>query len=196
MWNEKFAGDAYFYGVEPCEWLVMNRHRYPATGRALAIGDGEGRNGVYLASLGLDTTSLDQSEVGLAKAKQLADSRGLALDTWHADLADIDLAEHRYDLIVAIYAHVPQPLRAQTHDACARALKPGGLFVLEAFHPEQLNYRSGGPKVEELLYTARGVCDELPGLTVLDAHEGLTLLAEGTGHSGPGYVTRVVARRD
>ncbi len=196
MWNEKFAGDAYFYGVAPCEWLVMNRHRYPTGGRALAIGDGEGRNGVYLASLGLDTTSLDQSEVGLAKAEKLAAARAVELSTWHADLADIELATDHYDVIVAIYAHLPQPLRAHTHAACARALKPGGLFVLEAFHPKQLNYRSGGPKIVDLLYRAEDVCSELHGLTVLDAQEGLTQLAEGTGHRGPGYVTRVVARRD
>ncbi len=195
MWNEKFGGEDYFYGTQPCQWLVMNRHRF-GRGQALAIGDGEGRNGVYLASQGYHTTSLDQSEVGLEKAKRLAAANGVRLTTWHADLADTNLIDDQYDLIAAIYAHLPQPLRATTHAQCASALKPGGLFILEAFHPLQLNYRSGGPKTEDLLYRADAICEELKGLTIVDALEGRTELSEGSGHRGMGYVTRIVARRD
>jgi hypothetical protein len=54
MWDARYDTDDYVFGEAPCEWLVMNRHRLPASGRALAIGDGEGRNGVYLAACGLN----------------------------------------------------------------------------------------------------------------------------------------------
>ena len=195
MWNEKYADAEYFYGQAPNQWLVMNRERFPATGRALAIADGEGRNGVYLAECGLDIDTVDGSEVGVAKSLELAHQRGVSINAVHADLAAYDLGEQDYDLIVAIYAHFPGALRQSVHAGCARALKSGGLFVLEAFHPEQLGRKSGGPGKVEMLYTVEQVLQDFEGCQVLEAQQGLTWLDEGR-HAGLGYVTRVVVRKD
>jgi len=194
MWNQKYDCDGYFYGTQPNQWLVMNRHRFAKSGSALAIADGEGRNGVYLASLGLQTTSMDASEVGVAKAAALAKQQGVEMTTLHADLNEYQPQPESMDVIAAIYAHLPALLRIKTHRACVAALKPGGLFVLEAFHPNQLGRSSGGPGNLDLLYDVESIVDDLAGLKILEAQSGLTWLDEGR-HDGEGYVTRVVAQR-
>lgn len=194
MWNQKYASSDYFYGTEPNRWLAMNASRLPATGRALALADGEGRNGVYLASLGLETLSVDLSEVGLAKANKLAQAKCVELKTLQADLAEYQPEPESLDLAVAIYAHFPTEVRIKAHAACAVGLKPGGLFVLEGFHPEQLAYTSGGPKSVDMLYTVEKIMADFEGFQVLEAHEGLTHLQEGR-HDGLGYVTRLVLRK-
>lgn len=194
MWNQKYDCDGYFYGTAPNEWLRMNAHRYPKAGRALAIADGEGRNGVYLASLGFETDSVDSSEVGIAKARELADRNGVALNAIHADLREYPIEPDSLDLVAAIYAHLPADLRRSTHRACAQALRPGGVFVLEAFHPKQLGRPSGGPGNVELLYEVDDILEDIGDLRILEAQSGLTWLDEGR-HEGEGYVTRVVAQR-
>ena len=195
MWNTKYDRPDYFYGTDPCGWLRMNQYRFPASGQALAIADGEGRNGVYLAECGFTTTSLDQSIVGQTKARELAKSRGVSLKLVQADLNEFDWPEAHYQFIAAIYAHLPQPLRAKTHQACVRALESGGLFALEAFHPRQMGYQSGGPKSEALLYPADEIASELEGLEILECFEGVTVLSEGPGHVGPAHVTRILAKK-
>ena len=91
MWDERYQTTEYIFGDQPCEWLIMNQHRLPKSGKALALGDGEGRNGVFLAELGLKVTSVDLSEVGLIKARDLAVKRGVAIQTVQADLEDYEI---------------------------------------------------------------------------------------------------------
>lgn len=195
MWNDKYSQTDYVYGTAPCQWLVMNQHRLPTSGSALAIADGEGRNGVFLAELGLQVTSVDLSDVGLAKAARLAASRGVALSTVQGDLAQYAVAPGSLAVAVAIYAHLPANIRSDVHRRIGEGLRPGGLFLLEAFHPRQRDYESGGPRDLDLLYRVDDVLADLPDLTILEALEGQTLLAEGHGHVGLGYVTRVVLQK-
>ena len=195
MWDARYDTDDYVFGEAPCEWLVMNRHRLPASGRALAIGDGEGRNGVYLAACGLEVTSVDLSAVGLEKAQQLAKKRGVAIETVQSDLADFEIKPSDFDVIVAIYTHLPMPLRQTVHRACADGLRARGLFLLEAFHKQQPNYTSGGPKTEDLLYSLDELKDDLQSLKLLDALEGLCYLDEGSRHQGVGHIVRLAAQR-
>ncbi len=72
MWDERYQTPEYIFGDQSCQWLIMNQHRLPQSGKALSLGDGKGRNGVFLAELGLQLTSVDLSEVGLRKARDLA----------------------------------------------------------------------------------------------------------------------------
>ena len=126
MWDQRYDVPEYIFGEEPCQWLTMNRHRLPATGDALALGDGDGRNGVYLAERGLCVTSVDLSSVGLAKARRLAESRGVSITTVHADLVDHRIEPGSLDLIVSIYCHLPEGVRTVTHERCVEGLRPGG----------------------------------------------------------------------
>lgn len=195
MWDERYNTSDYVFGEAPCRWLVMNRDRLPATGTALAIGDGEGRNGVYLAEQGLNVTSVDLSAVGLAKARQLATRRGVELTTIQADLAHFRPKPESVSVVAAIYTHLPSPIREQVHQSCAEALEPGGVFILEAFHLRQLGRASGGPKTPDLLYQLDALLDDLKTLSVVEAYEGVCHLDEGPRHQGLGDIVRLLLQK-
>ena len=195
MWDERYQTAEYIFGDQPCQWLIMNQHRLPKCGSAIALGDGEGRNGVFLAEVGLQVTSVDLSEVGLNKARDLASTRGVAIETIQADLEHYTMTPESQDLIVSIYCHLPETIRQVVHQRAELALKPGGLFILEAFHHSQLKYPSGGPKTTDLLYTLEALVGDFPSLQVLEALDGLCYLDEGSRHSGLGHIVRLVLQK-
>ncbi|EQD60218.1 tellurite resistance protein TehB, partial [mine drainage metagenome] len=124
QWDQRYADEHYHYGTAPNAWLISQSWRLPRSGAALALADGEGRNGVWLAQQGLQTTSLDQSAAGLAKARKLASERGVALHTVQADLADWDWPVAAFDVVASIFVHLPEALRRRTHAGITRALPP------------------------------------------------------------------------
>src|SRR5690554_5678315 len=82
MWDERYSTDDYVYGTEPNNFLREQAELIgEAPKRVLCLADGEGRNGVYLAGFGHWVTSVDASSVGLRKAAQLAEEKGVALTT-------------------------------------------------------------------------------------------------------------------
>jgi len=195
MWDERYQTPEYIFGDQPCQWLIMNQYRLPTSGRALALGDGEGRNGVFLAELGLQVTSVDLSEVGLRKARDLAGKRGVSIQTVQADLEHYGINPESQDLIISIYCHLPDAIRKLVHSRAQRALKPGGLFILEAFHHSQLKYQSGGPKTTDLLYDLDALIGDFQALQILEAFDGLCYLDEGARHSGLGHIVRLVLQK-
>jgi len=195
MWDERYQTPEYIFGDQPCQWLIMNQHRLPQSGKALALGDGEGRNGVFLAELGFDVTSVDLSQVGLSKARDLASQRGVTIQTVQADLEHYEIKAESQDLIVSIYCHLPDAARKRVHERAEAALKPGGLFILEAFHHSQLKYQSGGPKTTDLLYDLGALLDDFRMLQILEAFDGICYLDEGARHSGLGHVVRLVLQK-
>jgi len=193
MWDGRYGADEnYVYGTDPNEFLAASVADLPP-GDALCLADGEGRNGVYLASLGHTVTSVDVSEAGMAKAAKLAEDRGVALTTVIADLADFDLVENRWDLIVSIFAHTPPPIRQGVHTHIASALRPTGVFVLEAYTPDQVGRGTGGPPVAEMTMTLDGLRSELIDMTIRDGQERVRSVVEGVGHTGEGAVVQIVA---
>jgi SAM-dependent methyltransferase len=194
-WDERYAGDSFQFGDAPNEYLVAQARRFRPGMTALAVGDGEGRNGVWLARQGLEVTSLDWSAVGMAKAGELAAAQGVALETVVADAAAWNWPAARFDLIAWIYLHLPPADRALAAAGCRRALKPGGLLVLECFSPAQQGRRSGGPKLPELLWTRGIVEQEFAGLEILELTEGAVRLDEGLRHQGLAEVVRCVLRQ-
>ena len=195
MWDERYQTPEYIFGDQPCQWLIMNQHRLPQSGQALALGDGEGRNGVFLAELGLHVTSVDLSEVGLSKARELAEKRGVSIQTVQADLEHYEITPESQHMIVSIYCHLPDAIRKFVHSRAEKALKPGGLFILEAFHHSQLKYQSGGPKTMDLLYDLEALIGDFQALQILEAFDGLCCLDEGARHSGLGHIVRLVLQK-
>ncbi|TCH96170.1 class I SAM-dependent methyltransferase [Roseococcus sp. SYP-B2431] len=194
-WDERYGGGGFQFGDAPNEYLVAQSRRFRRGMTALAVGDGEGRNGVWLGRQGLEVTSLDWSAVGLAKARELAAAQGAPLETVVADAATWDWPEARFDLIAWIYLHLPPADRSLAVAGCRKALRPGGLLVLEAFSPAQQGRRSGGPKLPELLWTREIVEREFPELEVLELTEGAVRLDEGPRHQGLAEVVRAVLRK-
>ncbi|HYA36960.1 MAG TPA: class I SAM-dependent methyltransferase [Candidatus Methylomirabilis sp.] len=195
FWNQRFAFPEYVYGTEPNAFLVSQK-KYLAPGmRALAVADGEGRNGVWLAQQGLDVLSVDGSEVGLRKARELAAQRGVSIRTTLADLTTWTWPEAEYDIAAALFIHFPSEQRTRMHRKMLEALKPGGVLIVEAFTPEQLRHKTGGPPMEEMLYTAEMLRRDFSEADILLLQETLTDLQEGSGHRGTASVARLVLRR-
>lgn len=195
FWNSRYAEPGYAYGTEPNAFLASQKKYLKPGGKALAVADGEGRNGVWLAQQGLDVLSVDASEVGLRKTQELAADRGVAIRTEKVDLITWQWPVQKHDVVAAIYVHFPSEARARMHRCMFEALKPGGILILEAFTPAQLNYKSGGPPVAEMLYSADMLRIDFAGGEILFIEEAIAELAEGKYHRGPGAVVRLVLRR-
>jgi SAM-dependent methyltransferase len=195
MWNDRYSTPDYVYGTEPNDFLAAVATRIVPGGRVLSIADGEGRNGVYLASLGFDVTTVDSSPVGVAKAQRLAESRGVHVNAIVADLADFEFAPNSWDGIVSIFCHLPPPLRRRVHQQVVRGLAPGGIYVLEGYSVQQLSHGTGGPKSAELLLTLEAVRAELEGLELVHAVEMEREVNEGALHWGLSAVVQVIARK-
>lgn len=191
-WDERYAGGDFQFGEAPNLYLLSQAHRLRRGMRALAVGDGEGRNGVWLAEQGLAATSVDWSAVGLAKAQALAARRGVPLATVTADVTRWDWPEAGFDVIAWIFVHLPPADRALASAGAVRALAPGGLLVMECFTPAQEGRRSGGPKDASLLWSRALVERHFAGLEVLELLEGTVALDEGPRHQGQAEVVRAV----
>lgn len=195
-WDEEFAKPGYRYGTEPNGFVVEMETRLPRGARVIAAGDGEGRNGVWLATQGHHVLALDASPVGLAKARALAETRGVAIETAVVDLSTYDPAPASADAVVLIYVHMPPAIRRAAHRNLVRALKPGGLVILEAFHLAQLGRTSGGPKDPAMLFDLALLKEDFgPDIRVIQSFEGDVDLDEGRGHIGRGAVVRFLGVR-
>lgn len=195
MWDELYADDCFFYGTEANDFLRAHAVAIRTGGRVLCLGEGEGRNAVFLAGLGLSVVALDQSAVGLSKALQLASTRGVSIATVQANLDSYRIEPGSWDAIVSIWCHLPCELRTAVHAQVASGLKPHGVFLLEAYRPEQLNFGTGGPRSADLLPTLAQLREELVGLEFGHAAELEREVQEGQGHSGRSAVVQVLARR-
>jgi SAM-dependent methyltransferase len=198
FWDQQYAAPGFKYGLAPNAFLVAQRAVLPAGGDVLVPGDGEGRNGVWLAESGFRVTTVDSSTVAVSKARALAAERGVMVDAQQANLAEWSPAPASADAIVLVYVHFPPSIRAAIHRRLLAAVRPGGVLVLEAFHPTQLGRSSGGPKDGAMLYTLdvlRADLAEAPGAPWTErlAWDGEVLLDEGPGHQGLARVTRLVA---
>jgi SAM-dependent methyltransferase len=194
-WDRRYSGGEFAFGAEPNLFLRSLGWRLRPGMHALALGDGEGRNGVWLAEQGLGVTSVDWSPLGTAKARELAAGRGVALDAQTADLTRWAWPEAAFDLVAWIYVHLPPEDRAVVAAGAIRALAPGGLLALECFSPAQGGRRSGGPREPALLFT-RPIAEALfAGLEVLELFEGTVLLDEGPKHQGQAEVIRALFRK-
>lgn len=193
-WDERYAGPEYAFGTEPNDFLAAVANRIPP-GPVLMLGEGEGRNAVFLAGLGHEVVAVDQSEVGLAKARRLADERGVRLRTQVADLADFPVEPGAWAGIVSIFCHLPPAIRVPLHAAVVRGLRPGGVFVLEAYTPRQIGRGTGGPSDPAMLPTVGVLAAELAGLEFVHAEELEREVREGARHTGVAAVVQVVARR-
>ncbi|MEM1331338.1 MAG: methyltransferase domain-containing protein [Planctomycetota bacterium] len=195
MWDDRYNADEYIYGTEPNKFLKERAPSIPVGGRVLCLADGEGRNSVHLASLGYHVVGVDASEVGLRKAHKLAEEAGVVCTYEHADLASYDLGKARWDGIVSISCHLPPDIRRRVHEASVAALRPGGVFMLEAYTPDQIGRGTGGPTDATFMMTAARLEDELRGLKFEHLRELEREVIEGAYHTGLASVVQAVARR-
>ena len=186
QWDRRFDTERYLYGTEPVEFLRENIDRLPK-GRALCLASGEGRNAVWLAAQGYDVTAMDASAVGLEKAVALAAEKGVTIRTDVGDLQHgYDMGESQWDLITDFYYHDPAMI-----PAVMRALKPGGMFVLQNFSIDQPETNSFGPKNPDFLVKPNELLELLRDYRILHYEDTVVDLDEGM-HQGAGAVVRLI----
>ena len=186
IWDERYSHPNYFYGYKPNDFLKAQARLLKPGSRVLCLGDGEGRNGVWLAGLGHDVVSLDFSRVALDKAEALAGEKGVAIETWHADLAewvDHPDPERPWDAVVAIFLHLPADLRRRVAEVVTRQSAPGAKLSLG---------RTRQPSVALWHRWAEGPC---PADEPCRRRRGLAGLAPGRPSGGAADLRRQGHRR-
>ena len=195
-WNERYSAPGWLFGTDPNVSLAAHADRFGPGDRVLCVADGEGRNSVWLAERGLVVTAFDFAPNAVEKARRLAASRNASVDHHVADLHTWDFAPASVDALVAIFIQFLSPEeRGAAFARMQAAVKPGGLFLLEGYRPEQVGYGTGGPGAVENLYTREWVEDSFRGWSILELNEYDAELAEGTRHSGMSALIDLVARK-
>ncbi len=200
FWDEKYRGDPYLYGKEPNRFFLNHlpeREQGRLQPRILLPMEGEGRNAVFAAKKGWYVDAFDASKVAREKAWKLASHASVSINYTLQDVTrSLTLPDKTYDAVALIYAHLEPLYRKRLHRSVMKALAPGGLLILEAFHRSQSGNPSGGPGDPEKLYTAEMIRSDFPDLTFLQLDETITLLEEGAGHRGRASVVRALARKE
>jgi SAM-dependent methyltransferase len=193
-WETRFATPDYAFGKEPNYFLESCQKLLPRRGRALAVADGEGRNGVWLAEQGLDVVSLDFSPAAQNKARALAAERGMKVTFVQADVHAWDYPQAAFDLVAEIFAQFSSPTeRATKWAGLRRTLKSGGLLIIQGYTPKQLQYGTGGPKRVENLYTRAMLEQEFGDFRDLKIVEEEREMREGASHAGMSAVIGLTA---
>ncbi|MDQ7040158.1 MAG: class I SAM-dependent methyltransferase [Rhodothermus sp.] len=196
-WNQRFAGQDFFYGTAPNAFLAETAPRYlRPDAEIIELGAGEGRNAVWLARQGFRVTAVDYAEVGLEKTRRLAKQQGVAVETIQADVT-CWTPNRSWDAVVLTFLHLPPETRPTLYALIHRLLRPQGHLIAEWFRPEQRTegYTSGGPPDPAWMVTA----DELrrhfapEGIRLLE--NATPVLHEGTGHRGPAATVRLIWQR-
>jgi hypothetical protein len=191
-WDERYDRSDYYYGTAPNDFLLSEVTRFPPGSHVLCLAEGEGRNAVFLAKSGCNVTAIDFSQVGLDKLSALAALNNVSVQTICADLSTYAIAPETWDGIVSIWCHLPSRVRADLHKGVVRGLKKNGIYLLEAYTPEQLKYRTGGPKDPDWMPTAPELSEELKELDVIQLTECIRTISEGPGHQGKSAVVQYI----
>jgi len=193
-WNDRYAEEGFAFGDQPNDFLVEAMRTSP-TGESLVVGDGDGRNGVWLAEQGHTVTTIDLSPVGVEKAKRLAAERGERINAQVGDLETFQMGNGVWDSIVSIFCHVPSELRGQVHENVKRALKPGGIFVLEAYTKANIGRGVGGPQNDDLTVELAELENDFAGWG-LEVHRMVERnIVEGKYHNGMSSTVQFLARK-
>jgi len=195
-WNKRFSAPEYIFGTAPNEFLASQAARLRPGQRALCVADGEGRNSVWLAELGLEVNAFDLSPAGVEKARRLAAARGVSVAYEVSDVYGWRWPQDAFDVVAAIFVQFADPaMRAFMFERIVRSLRRGGLLILQGYTPRQIEYRTGGPPHAENMYTPELLRSAFASLEILELKEYEKIMAEGTQHCGRSAVIDLVARK-
>jgi SAM-dependent methyltransferase len=194
-WNARFAGEEFLFGEEPNVFLRNQAHWLRKGDTVLCVADGEGRNSVWLGAQGHSVTAFDFAPNAVAKAKRLAERRAVKVDHRLGDIQTWPWTTQRYDAVVAIFIQFLSPDdRESVFAGMKSAVKPDGLFFLEGYRPEQVDYGTGGPKRRDHMYTRDWLEQQFSGWEILVLNEYDAEMQEGRAHGGMSALIDLVAR--
>lgn len=196
VWDARYGKEGYVFGTSPNAWLASQAHRFRPGMRVLLPADGEGRNSVWCAENGMEAEAFDLSPVGMEKAARFARERGVKVQYVVASIEDWDWREAAYDAVILIFVNFATPaMRERLFSRCIKALKPGGLLLLQGYAERQLAYGTGGPPSAEKLYTQAMLKEAFAGLDILEMKDEDVELAEGNAHCGLSALISLVAQK-
>ena len=181
-WDARYARTESVWSLEPNAWVAETlAHVEP--GAAVDLGAGEGRNALWLASLGWEVTAVDYSAVGLAKGARRAADLGLDVSWVTAD-ATTWVSPDLVDLVLVSYLQLPAAELSRAIRTAAGYLAPGGTLALVGHDRDNLTRGVGGPQdpavlhtVEELVAAASGL--DGAGLEVVECRQVERVTAAG-----------------
>ncbi|MDX1809757.1 MAG: methyltransferase domain-containing protein [Sulfurospirillaceae bacterium] len=197
MWNEKFNRDGLLYGEEANNFIKENYTLIKRGSKVLCLGEGEGRNALFLSRKGYDVTALDASDVGLDKLKTMASKEDLSIHTKHMLVSQWSESE-QYEGIVCTYMHLFENEQKDMFAKAIDALHDKGYFIAEFFSVSQLDFESGGPKNIALLYRLDDLYKIFSNLPckIHKLSQEIVYLQEGSGHNGEASVIRVILEKE
>jgi SAM-dependent methyltransferase len=162
-WNQRYADADLVWSAEANRFVVQEVSDLPP-GRALDLGAGEGRNAIWLAERGWRVTAVDFSDIGLQKARRLAEARGVEIDWTEADLRSYSPATGAFDLVVLLYIHLPAEERRALVGRAADAVAVGGTLLVVGHDRSNLEEGYGGPQDPAILFSPDDITDDLAGI--------------------------------
>ena len=195
MWDARYSAPDLAWGTEPNRRLVAEVSALPP-GRALDLGAGEGRNAVWLVSRGWAVTAVDFSRAGLERAAAMADDAGVQLELTVADVTTYEPAGGAYDLVILVFLRLPNPPLGDVVARAARAIAPGGTFLLIAHDRTNLQHGYAGPRDPAVLTTVDDVVARLEGLSITQAEPfERTVTTDEGDHTAIDCIVRAVRPR-
>ena len=197
IWNEKFSNEEYLYGKSPNQYIKEKSKLIEINSDILCLGEGEGRNALYLSDIGHSITSIDASSSAVDKLNKLLSAHGHSINAYTQNLEDWEPNEEKFAGITTSYLHLPKPLLKKVINNSIKALKNNGIFIGEFFSKKQINYKSGGPKSIDMLYEIKDFKDNIDkeNIEIIELKEEIVYLDEGQGHQGEASVIRVVFKK-
>ena len=190
LWNQRFATEDYFYGIEPNEFFEKELKTLKP-GRILLPMEGEGKNAIYAAKLGWEVIAYDYSDIGQQKALRLAKENNVEIEYLLVDNESFKYDGEKFDAIAFIYTHLKSELRRAFFNKLLGFLKPDAEVILEAYSKEQLQLGTGGPPNIDLLYSVDDLKVDFKSLKEVKLEKSIIDITEGDGHNGSSSVIRL-----
>lgn len=200
MWDARYGEEKFAFGEAPNDYLKEKLEKKDGQ-KILFPAEGEGRNAVYAATLGWNSSAFDLSGEGLKKAQVLANKHDVSIDYQVGELSKINYTKESFDAIVLVYAHFPAHLRREYHQLLGTYLKPGGRLILEGFSKNNLELSqkqeaSNGPKDINMLFSTEEIEEDFQGYKIIELKEEIITLDEGPYHQGEASVIRLYAIKE
>ena len=167
-WDDRYASTPLVWSAGPNRF-VEETVTGMAPGRALDVACGEGRNALWLASLGWRATAVDFSAVAVDKGRALAAERDLDVAWVVADVTTWTPDPAGFDLVLVCYLQLPAEARAAAYRRAAAAVGPGGTLLVVAHDVDNVDHGHGGPQDPAVCTTPEGVVAVIGDLTVVEA---------------------------
>jgi len=194
FWNQKFLRDGYLYGKEPNEFVKSTYVNFKKNQRVLCLGEGEGRNAVFLAKKGYEVAAIDASDIGLSKLETWANENKVEVKTKCIDINEW-IPTKKYGAILFTFMHLNIDELEKIVEKIESSLKENGFFIAEVFSKNQIDKNSGGPKDLNLLYSVEDFQKCIKSLKIHKLEETIVELNEGNGHKGKASVIRLIAQK-